>query len=39
MIEIAKKVEENPDELKAAPKTTPVSRLDEVKAVKNLNVS
>ncbi len=37
MIEIAKVAEEQPELLKNAPVTTPVSRLDEVKAVKNMD--
>jgi len=39
MIEIAKLAETNPDELKAAPTTTPVSRPDETAAAKNLNIA
>lgn len=39
MITIAKKAETNPDELKAAPKTTPVGRLDETKAARQLNIA
>ena len=39
MIAIAKKCETNPDELKAAPKTTPVGRLDETKAARELNIA
>jgi len=39
MIEIARMCEENPEALHDAPKTTPVSRLDEVKAVKNMDFS
>ena len=38
MITIAKQAEENPDLLKNSPCTTPVGRLDEVKANKELNV-
>jgi glycine dehydrogenase subunit 2 len=38
MIQIAKEAEENPDILKNAPATTLVSRLDEVKAVKDGNI-
>jgi glycine dehydrogenase subunit 2 len=34
MLEIARIADENPEALRAAPSTTPVSRLDEVKAVK-----
>jgi glycine dehydrogenase subunit 2 len=39
MIELAKLAEENPQALLDAPVTTPVSRLDEVKAVKNMDFS
>ena len=39
MFEIAKICEENPQALHDAPVTTPVSRLDEVKAVKNMDFS
>ncbi len=35
---IAKEVDDNPDILHTAPVTTPVSRLDEVKATKELNI-
>ncbi|HVP35969.1 MAG TPA: aminomethyl-transferring glycine dehydrogenase subunit GcvPB [Terriglobales bacterium] len=35
---IAQEVEENPEMVKGAPYSTPVSRLDEVKATKDLNV-
>jgi glycine dehydrogenase subunit 2 len=38
MQRILREAEENPDLLKNAPHTTPVSRLDEVKAAKELNV-
>ncbi|MDD5686727.1 MAG: aminomethyl-transferring glycine dehydrogenase subunit GcvPB [Elusimicrobia bacterium] len=38
MIEIAKLAEENPKELHDAPQKTPVGRLDEVKAVKELKL-
>ncbi len=34
MLEVARIADENPEALRAAPSTTPVSRLDEVKAVK-----
>jgi len=34
MIKIRKEMETNPDVFKNAPYSTPVSRLDEVKAVK-----
>jgi glycine dehydrogenase subunit 2 len=37
MIDIARLADENPEAMHAAPVTTPVSRLDEVKAVKELN--
>jgi glycine dehydrogenase subunit 2 len=39
MIEIAKLAKTNPDELKKAPVTTPVSRPDETDAAKNPNVA
>jgi glycine dehydrogenase subunit 2 len=38
MIAIAKEIEEQPDLVTGAPSTTSVSRLDETKAVKDLNV-
>jgi glycine dehydrogenase subunit 2 len=38
MIQIAKEAKENPQILKDAPKTTPVKRLDEVKASRELNI-
>jgi glycine dehydrogenase subunit 2 len=38
MLEIAKQAEENPNLLKNSPSTTPVGRLDEVKANRELNV-
>ncbi|MEO0129798.1 MAG: aminomethyl-transferring glycine dehydrogenase subunit GcvPB [candidate division WOR-3 bacterium] len=38
MIQISKEAKENPDILKSAPHNTPVSRLDEVKAVKELKL-
>ena len=38
MIEIAKEVETNPDMLHQAPLTTPVRRVDDVRAVKQLDV-
>lgn len=38
LIAIAKEVEENPEIVKSAPHTTPVSRLDETKAVKELDL-
>ena len=37
MIALAQLAEEHPEQLQAAPITTPVSRLDEVKAVKNMD--
>jgi glycine dehydrogenase subunit 2 len=39
MIEIAGIAETDPEKLKAAPATTPVSRPDEVAAAKNLNIA
>jgi len=39
MIEIAKLAKTNPDELKKAPVTTPVSRPDETAAAKNLDIA
>jgi glycine dehydrogenase subunit 2 len=39
MIEIAHLAEADPEKLKAAPATTPVSRPDEVAAAKNLNIA
>ncbi|MBN4076140.1 aminomethyl-transferring glycine dehydrogenase subunit GcvPB [Gemmatimonas aurantiaca] len=39
MIAIAKEAEENPELVTSAPHTTPVRRLDEVKAVRELDVS
>jgi glycine dehydrogenase subunit 2 len=39
MIEIAGLAENDPEKLKAAPATTPVSRPDEVAAAKNLNIA
>jgi glycine dehydrogenase subunit 2 len=38
MIQIAKEVEENPEVVTSAPHNTPVSRLDEVKAARDLNL-
>ena len=38
MIKIAQEVEENPDIVKSAPHITPVKRLDEVRASKDLNI-
>lgn len=37
MLDIARRAEEDPDSLHAAPATTPVRRLDEVKAARELN--
>jgi glycine dehydrogenase subunit 2 len=39
MIEIADLAEKAPEELKAAPVTTPVNRPDETAAAKNLNIA
>ena len=39
MIEIAQLAESQPDVLKAAPATTPVGRLDEVAAARNMDLS
>lgn len=39
LISIAKEADTNPDLLKSAPNKTPVGRLDEVKAAKDLNVN
>ena len=39
MVAIAKKAETSPEELKAAPVTTPVGRLDETKAARQLNIA
>ena len=38
MIQIAKEVEENPEVVRSAPRNTPVTRLDEIKAARDLNV-
>lgn len=38
MLQIAKEVEENPEVVKSAPHNTPVTRLDEAKAARDLNV-
>ena len=38
MIRIAKEADENPEVVKSAPQNTPVTRLDEVKAARELNV-
>lgn len=39
MIDIAKQAQSDPEKLKAAPVTTPVSRPDETAAAKNLNIA
>lgn len=39
MIEIAKRCETDPESVKAAPVTTPVGRLDETKAARQLNIA
>jgi glycine dehydrogenase subunit 2 len=39
MIEIAKVAETSPDQITAAPTTTPVGRLDETAAARNLNIA
>ena len=39
MIEIAKRAETAPESVKAAPLTTPVGRLDETKAARQLNIA
>lgn len=39
MIQIAQKAETEPETLKAAPVTTPVGRLDETKAARELNIA
>ncbi|HBA86106.1 MAG TPA: aminomethyl-transferring glycine dehydrogenase subunit GcvPB [Verrucomicrobia bacterium] len=39
MIELAEKAKTHPDELHAAPVTAPVGRLDEVAAVKNMDLA
>ena len=39
MIKIAQKSEAEPDALKAAPVTTPIGRLDETKAARELNIA
>jgi glycine dehydrogenase subunit 2 len=38
MIQIAKEAEENPEIVKSAPHNTPVTRLDEAKAARELDV-
>jgi glycine dehydrogenase subunit 2 len=39
MIEIAKQVEADPESVTSAPTTTPVGRLDETAAARNLNIA
>lgn len=39
MIEIAKTAESRPEKLKSSPNTTPVSRLDETAAARNLDIA
>ncbi len=39
MIDIAARVKSDPDSITSAPKTTPVSRLDETAAARNLNIA
>jgi glycine dehydrogenase subunit 2 len=39
MIEIAKQAETDPESITSAPKTTPVGRLDETAAARNLNIA
>ena len=39
MIEIAQLAKTDPEKIKAAPKTTPVSRPDETAAAKNPNIA
>ena len=38
LIQINKEIDENPDLVKHAPHSTPVSRLDEVKAIKSPDI-
>jgi glycine dehydrogenase subunit 2 len=38
MIEIAKESEENPDMVKTAPHDTPIRRIDDTYAARNLNL-
>lgn len=38
MLQILKEIEEDPEKVKGAPYTTPVSRLNEAKAVRELNI-
>ena len=38
MIQIAKEAEENPEIVRSAPQNTPVTRLDEGKAARDLDV-
>jgi glycine dehydrogenase subunit 2 len=39
MIKIAETAKTDPEKLKAAPVTTPVGRLDETKAARELNIA
>ena len=39
MIDIAARVKSDPDSITNAPKTTPVGRLDETAAARNLNIA
>ncbi|MBD3240723.1 MAG: aminotransferase class V-fold PLP-dependent enzyme [Chitinivibrionales bacterium] len=39
MLQIAREAEENPEQLKKAPGTTPVGRLDETKAARDMDLS
>jgi hypothetical protein len=39
MIDIAKQAQTKPEKLKAAPITTPVGRLDETAAAKNVDIA
>ena len=39
MIEIAKTAESQPEKLKSSPNATPVSRLDEASAARNLDIA
>jgi len=38
MLKIAQEAKENPELLKEAPQNTPVTRLDETNAIRNLNI-
>ena len=38
MLKIAKEAKENPEILKEAPQNTPITRLDETNAIRNLNI-